>query len=72
MPKRLTIQQLPFPVEDEAELEASVASLTHPRVDKHADILARHGENGFGESGRRNEHGAPLVRVVLLLRSLNS
>ena len=42
----------PFPVENEAELKASVTALTHPRVDEDADVFARHGENGFGKSGR--------------------
>lgn len=61
----------PLPVEDEAELEAGVAALAHPRVDEDADVFAGDGEDGLGEGGRRDQHGAPLVGLALLLRRLH-
>ena len=60
----------PFPVEDETELEAGVASLADPSVDEDSDVLSGDGEDGFGERGRRYEHGAPLIGLALLLRRL--
>jgi len=61
----------PFAVENETELETGVTSLSHPSVDKDANIFSRDGENSFGKSGGRYKHSAPLVGLALLLRRLH-
>lgn len=63
--------RIPFAVEDETQLESGVAALADPRVDKDADIFARHRENGLGECGGGYQHGRPLICLAFLLRRLN-
>ena len=48
-----------------------MTTLADPSVDKDSNVFASHRKNGFSESGRRDEHSAPLVRLALLLGRLD-